>query len=118
MKKRIGSVLLALALCLSLLPATALADEADSGTISVNVTTDQEFKEALANNGATEIHITGNITYSGSLDSSKKIYIDSRATLTLSANNATVSGTIVNNGTIKVTSKRRCFMESNNYRHR
>lgn len=112
MKKRIGSVLLALALCLSLLPATALADEADSGTISVNVTTDQEFKEALANNGATEIHITGNITYSGSLDSSKKIYIDSRATLTLSANNATVSGTIVNNGTIKVTSKRRCLWKA------
>ena len=112
MKKRIGSVLLALALCLSLLPTAALADEADSGTISVNVTTDQEFKEALANNGATEIHITGNITYWGSLDSSKKIYIDSGATLTLSANNATVSGTIVNNGTIKVTSKRRCLWKA------
>lgn len=111
MKKRIGSVLLALALCLSLLPATALADEADSGTISVNVTTDQEFKEALANNGATEIHITGNITYSGSLDSSKKIYIDSGATLTLSAYNATVSGTIVNNGTVKVDSKK-CFWKA------
>lgn len=112
MKKRIGSVLLALALCLSLLPTAALADEADSGTISVNVTTDQEFKEALANNGATEIHITGNITYWGSLDSSKKIYIDSGATLTLSAYNATVSGTIVNNGTIKVTSKRRCLWKA------
>lgn len=111
MKKRIGSVLLALALCLSLLPTAALADEADSGTISVNVTTDQEFKEALANNGATEIHITGNITYWGSLDSSKKIYIDSRATLTLSANNATVSGTIVNNGTVKVDSKK-CFWKA------
>lgn len=111
MKKRIGSVLLALALCLSLLPTAALADEADSGTISVNVTTDQEFKEALANNGATEIHITGNITYWGSLDSSKKIYIDSGATLTLSANNATVSGTIVNNGTVKVDSKK-CFWKA------
>ena len=111
MKKRIGSVLLALALCLSLLPTAALADEADSGTILVNVTTDQEFKEALANNGATEIHITGNITYWGSLDSSKKIYIDSGATLTLSANNATVSGTIVNNGTVKVDSKK-CFWKA------
>ena len=111
MKKRIGSVLLALALCLSLLPTAALADEADSGTISVNVTTDQEFKEALANNGATEIHITGNITYWGSLDSSKKIYIDSGATLTLSAYNATVSGTIVNNGTVKVDSKK-CFWKA------
>lgn len=111
MKKRIGSVLLALALCLSLLPATALAEEADSGTTSVNVATDQEFKDALANNDVTEIHITENITYSDSLDSSKKIYIDSGATLTLRGYHSTVSGTIVNNGTVKVTSEK-CFWKA------
>lgn len=105
MKKRIGSVLLALALCLSLLPATALAEDTGGTGTSVNVKTVEEFKNALNNNDATKIHITGDIRYSDSLNSSKTIYIDNGATLTLSAPNATVSGTIVNNGTIKVTSK-------------
>lgn len=36
MKKRIGSVLLALALCLSLLPATALAEEISDGTVRID----------------------------------------------------------------------------------
>ena len=112
MKKRIGSVLLALALCLSLLPATALAEDTGGTGTSVNVKTVEEFKNALNNNDATKIHITGDIRYSDSLNSSKTIYIDNGATLTLSAPNATVSGTIVNNGTIKVTSKRRCLWKA------
>lgn len=112
MKKRIGSVLLALALCLSLLPATALAADTGGTGTSVNVETKEEFKNALNNNDATEIHITGDIKYFDSLNSSKTIYIDNGATLTLSAPNATVSGTIVNNGTIKVTSKRRCLWKA------
>lgn len=111
MKKRIGSVLLALALCLSLLPATALADETGGTGTSVNVETDQAFKNALNNNDATKIHITRDIRYSDSLNSSKTIYIDNGATLTLSAYNATVSGTIVNNGTVKVTSAK-CFWKA------
>lgn len=112
MKKRIGSVLLALALCLSLLPATALAEDTGGTGTSVNVETVEEFKNALNNNDATKIHITRDIRYSDSLNSSKTIYIDNGATLTLSAPNATVSGTIVNNGTIKVTSKRRCLWKA------
>lgn len=108
MKKRIGSVLLALALCLSLLPATALAEDTGGTGTSVNVETVEEFKNALNNNDATKIHITRDIRYSDSLNSSKTIYIDNGATLTLSANNATVSGTIVNNGTIQVKSNN-CF---------
>lgn len=109
MKKRIGSVLLALALCLSLLPATALAADTGGTGTSVNVETKEEFKNALNNNDATEIHITGDIVYSDSLNSRKTIYIDNGATLTLSANNATVSGTIVNNGTIQVKSRQKCI---------
>lgn len=112
MKKRIGSVLLALALCLSLLPATALAEDTGGTGTSVNVETVEEFKNVLNNNDATKIHITRDIRYSDSLNSSKTIYIDNGATLTLSAPNATVSGTIVNNGTIKVTSKRRCLWKA------
>ena len=111
MKKRIGSVLLALALCLSLLPATALAADTGGTGTSVNVKTEEEFKNALNNNDATEIHITGDIRYFDSLNSSKTIYIDNGATLTLSAYNATVSGTIVNNGTVKVTSEK-CFWKA------
>ena len=109
MKKRIGSVLLALALCLSLLPATALAEDTGGTGTSVNVKTVEEFKNALNNTDATKIHITGDIRYSDSLNSSKTIYIDNGATLTLSANNATVSGTIVNNGTIQVKSRQKCI---------
>lgn len=111
MKKRIGSVLLALALCLSLLPATALAEDTGGTGTSVNVETVEEFKNALNNNNATKIHITRDIRYSDSLNSSKTIYIDNGATLTLSAPNATVSGTIVNNGTVKVTSAK-CFWKA------
>ena len=112
MKKRIGSVLLALALCLSLLPATALAEDTGGTGTSVNVETVEEFKNALNNNYATKIHITRDIRYSDSLNSSKTIYIDNGATLTLSAPNATVSGTIVNNGTVKVTSRNRCLWKA------
>lgn len=112
MKKRIGSVLLALALCLSLLPATALAEGEGGEASSVSVATAADFENALNNTNTTEIHIISDITYSKSLDSSKTVYIDAGATLTLSAYNATVSGTIVNNGTVKVTSRNRCLWKA------
>ena len=112
MKKRIGSVLLALALCLSLLPATALAEGEGGEASSVSVATAADFENALNNTNTTEIHIISDITYYKSLDSSKTVYIDAGATLTLSAYNATVSGTIVNNGTVKVTSRNRCLWKA------
>ena len=112
MKKRIGSVLLALALCLSLLPATALAEGEGSEASSVSVATAADFEGALNNTNITKIYIISDITYSKSLDSSKTVYIDAGATLTLSAYNATVSGTIVNNGTVKVTSRNRCLWKA------
>lgn len=112
MKKRIGSVLLALVLCLSLLPATALAEGEGGEASSVSVATAADFENALNNTNTTEIRIISDITYSKSLDSSKTVYIDAGATLTLSAYNATVSGTIVNNGTVKVTSRNRCLWKA------
>lgn len=112
MKKRIGSVLLALALCLSLLPATALADEAGGTGTSVNVKTQDELDTALNNADVTEIYITEDMTYKDALNATKPVQVNEGVTLTLSDYDTTVSGTIVNNGTIKVTSKRRCLWKA------
>ena len=108
MKKRIGSLFLVLALCLSLLPMTVLAEETGTAGSVVEVTTSEEFKTALQNNDVTEILITANFSYYDDLNSTKTIQINKGVTLTLSASNATVSGTIINNGTIQVNSKK-CF---------
>ena len=107
MKKRIGSVLLALALCLSLLPATALAEGGTTNN-AAEVSTTAELNAALSNVSVTEIHIIADMTYNDSLVASKPVRVNEGVTLTLSAYNATVSGTIVNNGTIQVKSNN-CF---------
>lgn len=107
MKKRIGSVLLALALCLSLLPATALAEGGTTNN-AAEVSTKAELNAALSNVSVTEIHIIADMTYNDSLVASKPVRVNEGVTLTLSAYNATVSGTIVNNGTIQVKSNN-CF---------
>ena len=107
MKKRIGSVLLALALCLSLLPATALAEGGTTNN-AAKVSTKAELNAALSNVSVTEIHIIADMTYNDSLVASKPVRVNEGVTLTLSAYNATVSGTIVNNGTIQVKSNN-CF---------
>ena len=109
MRKRIVSAVMALVLCLTLLPMSVLADDTGTASNVAKVSTKDELNAALKNASVTEIHITGDIVYSDSLNSSKTIYIDNGATLTLSANNATVSGTIVNNGTIQVKSRQKCI---------
>ena len=112
MKKRIVSAVMALILCLTLLPATVLADDTGTASSVAEVSTMGELNAALSDASVTEIHITGDIVYSDSLNSRKTIYIDNGATLTLSANNATVSGTIVNNGTIQVKSSWKCLWKA------
>lgn len=107
MKKRIGSVLLALALCLSLLPATALAEDGTTNNVA-EVSTKAELNAALSNESVAEIHIIVDMTYNEPLVASKPVWVNEGVTLTLSAYNATVSGTIVNNGTIQVKSNN-CF---------
>ena len=112
MKKRIGSLFLVLALCLTLLPATVLAEGAGTASSVAEVTKSEEFKTALQDNDVTEIHITANFSYYDDLNSTKTIQINKGVTLTLSASNATVSGTIVNNGTIQVTSRWKCLWKA------
>ena len=109
MRKRIVSAVMALILCLTLLPATVLADDTGTASSVAKVSTMKDLNAALRNESVAEIHITGDIVYSDSLNSSKTIYIDNGATFTLSAHNATVSGTIVNNGTIQVKSSQKCI---------
>ena len=106
MKKRIGSVLLALALCLSLLPATALAEDTGGTGTSVNVETVEEFKNALDNSDIKEIHIIADMTYNAPLVASKPVQVNEGVTLTLNNYKTTVSGTIINNGTIQVNSNK------------
>ena len=111
MKKRIGSVLLALALCLSLLPATALAAGGTTNNVA-EVSTMEDLNAALSNESVAEIHIIADMTYNDPLVASKPVRVNEGVTLTLSAYDTTVSGTIVNNGTIKVTSKQRCLWKA------
>ena len=93
MKKRIGSVLLALALCLSLLPATALAAGGTTNNVA-EVSTKAELNAALSNVSVTEIHIIADMTYNDPLVASKPVQVNEDVTLTLNDYDTTVSGTI------------------------
>ena len=108
MKKRIASAAMALILCLTLLPATVLADDTGTASSVAEVSTMEDLNAALSNESVAEIHIIADMTYNDSLVASKPVRVNEGVTLTLSAYNATVSGTIVNNGTIQVKSNN-CF---------
>ena len=103
MKKRILSLMLTLCMILVMLPMTAFA----AGNIA-EVTRKDELTAALADDSITEIHVTGDITFTDSLNASKVIEVEQGVTLTIGGDQTTVSGTIVNNGTIKVTSTSKC----------
>lgn len=111
MKKRIGSVLLALALCLSLLPATALAVDGTTNNVA-EVSTEAELNDALSNTSVTKIHIKADMTYNDPLVASKPVQVNEDVTLTLNDYDTTVSGTIINNGTIRVKSGRKCLWKA------
>ena len=77
------------------------------GTVSTKeVSTKEELNAALSDASVTEIHIIADMTYNGSLNATKPVQVDAGVTLTLKGYNQTVSGTIVNNGTIQVTSNK------------
>lgn len=103
MKKRILSLMLTLCMILVMLPVTAFA----AGNIA-EVTTKEELTAALADASIKEIHVAGDVTFTDSLNASKLIEVEPGVTLTIGGYQTTVSGTIVNNGTIKVTSTRQC----------
>lgn len=112
MKKRIVSAVMALILCLTLLPATVLADDTGTASSVAEVSTMGELNAALSDASVTEIHIITDMTYNNSLVASKPVQVDKGVTLTLSARNATVSGTIVNSGTIQVKSSWKCLWKA------
>ena len=101
MKKRVLSILMMLYLALTLLPVSVWA--ADS---VANVSSQEELNDALNNASVTEIHISADMTYNDPLNATKPVQVDAGVTLTLKGYNQTVSGTIVNNGTIQVTSNK------------
>lgn len=71
-----------------------------------NVNSKEELNDALNNESVTEIHITADMPYNDPLNATKPVQVDAGVTLTLKGYNQTVSGTIVNNGTIQVTSNK------------
>lgn len=103
MKKRILSVMLALCLMLVMLPVAAFAEDGIA-----EVTTEKEMTAALADSSVTAIHVTGDMSFRDSLNGSKVIEVEPGVTLTIGGYQTTVSGTIVNNGTIRVTSSSQC----------
>ena len=107
MKKRVLSILMMLCLVLTLLPVSVWA--ADS---VAEVSTKEELNAALSNASVTEIHIIADMTYNDPLNAIKPVQVNEGVTLTISAYDTTVSGTIVNNGTVKVTSKWVCLWKA------
>ena len=107
MKKRVLSILMMLCLALTLLPVSVWA--ADS---VAEVSTKEELNDALSNASVTEIHIIADMTYNDPLNAIKPVQVNEGVTLTISAYDTTVSGTIVNNGTVKVTSKWVCLWKA------
>lgn len=103
MKKRILSVMLALCLMLVLLPMAAFAEDGIA-----EVTTEKEMTAALADSSVTAIHVVKDMSFTNSLNGSKVIEVEPGVTLTIGGYQTTVSGTIVNNGTIRVTSSNKC----------
>ena len=108
MRKRIVSAVMALILCLTLLPATVLADDTGTASSVAEVSTMKDLNAALSNESVAEIHIIEDMTYNDPLVASKPVRVNEGVMLTLNDYQTTVSGTIINNGTIQVNSKK-CF---------
>lgn len=86
MKKRLASTLLALALCLSLLPTAALAEEETPTQTVTEVDTQDKLVAAVQNDG--EVKLTGNIELTNEVTISKTVTLDLNGkTLTSDASN-------------------------------
>lgn len=137
MKKRIASIALSLAMCLTLLPTAAYAEDVSEGgafdsqpsTVNgaavytnedtvddtsadkVNVRTKDELKAALANNDVNIIYITDSFKYTDSIATGEKTLVVNQG-VTLETTASQISGTIVNNGTIKITGSGQCIWKA------
>lgn len=151
MKKRIASIALSLAMCLTLLPTAAYAEDVSEGgafdsqsstgngaatvtgsneavdttkntvvytgenettTVVCKVSNSDELKNALNNNdnSITEIDITADFTYNGSIATGdKKIVVNEGVTLTIGGYTTEITGTFENNGMITITSRSKCI---------
>ena len=134
MKKRIASIALSLAMCLTLLPTAAYAEDVseggafdsqtstgngaavyanedtvdDTSADKVNVRTKDELKAALANNDVNIIYITDSFKYTDSIATGEKTLVVNEG-VTLETTASQISGTIVNNGRIKITGSGQCI---------
>lgn len=151
MKKRIASIALSLAMCLTLLPTAAYAEDVSEGgafdsqpstgdgaatvtgsneavdttkntavytgenettTVVRKVSDSDELKNALNDNdnSITEIDITADFTYNGSIATGdKKIVVNKGVTLTIGGSRTKITGKFENNGTITITSSYECI---------
>lgn len=139
MKKRIASIALSLAMCLTLLPTAAYAEDVseggafdsqpstgdgaavyanedtvdDTSANKVNVSTKDELEAALANNDVNIIYITDSFKYTDSVDTGdKKIVVNKGVTLTIGGYTTEITGTFENNGTITITSGNKCIWKA------
>lgn len=154
MKKRIASIALSLAMCLTLLPTAAYAEDVSEGgafdsqsstgngaatvtgsneavdttkntvvytgenettTVVCKVSNSDELKNALNNNdnSITEIDITADFTYNGSIATGdKKIVVNKGVTLTIGGYTTEITGTFENNGMITITSRSKCIWKA------
>lgn len=154
MKKRIASIALSLAMCLTLLPTAAYAEDVSEGgafdsqsstgngaatvtgsneavdttkntvvytgenettTVVRKVSDSDELKNALNNNdnSITEIDITADFTYNGSIATGdKKIVVNEGVTLTIGGSKTKITGKFENNGTITITSSYECIWKA------
>ncbi|WP_337666094.1 S-layer homology domain-containing protein [Anaerotignum faecicola] len=139
MKKRIASIALSLAMCLTLLPTAAYAEDVSEGgafdsqpsTVNgaavytnedtvddtsadkVNVSTKDELEAALANNDVNIIYITDSFKYTDSVDTGdKKIVVNKGVTLTIGGYTTEITGIFENNGTITITSGNKCIWKA------
>lgn len=85
----------------------------DTSANKVNVSTKDELEAALANNDVNIIYITDSFKYTDSVDTGdKKIVVNEGVTLTISGSITEITGTIVNNGTIKITGRGQCIWKA------
>lgn len=82
----------------------------DTSADKVNVSTKDELKAALADDSITEIDITADFTYRGSIATGdKKIVVNEGVTLTIGGYKTEITGTFENKGTIRITSSNECI---------
>lgn len=139
MKKRIASIALSLAMCLTLLPTAAYAEDVSEGgafdsqpsTVNgaavytnedtvddtsadkVNVRTKDELKAALANNDVNIIYITDSFKYTDSIATGEKtLVVNEGVTLTIGGSRTKITGKFENNGTITITSSYECIWKA------